>query len=96
MRLKILSFALSLFSLFVLPALAMAQDAANTEAEKGLDQRINDGFAPVADWWFNFIFTPIPIEPFNPPIVLVLLVFGALFFTLVFWTVLRNSISHMY
>ena len=80
MRLKISSFALSVFSMFVIPTIALAQEAAKTAAEKGIDQRINDAFTPIADWWDAFIFTPI----FGIPFVLILLVFGAFFFTVAF------------
>ncbi len=51
--------------------------------EQGLDQRIDQAFRPIADWWSWLIFYPIPIFG-GVPIVLVLLIFGALFFTLAF------------
>ncbi|MBK6724205.1 MAG: alanine:cation symporter family protein [Acidobacteria bacterium] len=52
---------------------------------RGLDERINDAFKPVADWWGWLIFYPLPFDaPYNLPIVLVLLIGGALFFTLAF------------
>lgn len=69
-----------IFSLLMLsPLFSMAQ-------EKGLDERINDQFAPVADWWEGFVLTAIPFpEPVGDmPLVLVLLIAGALFFTLYF------------
>ncbi len=60
---------------------AFAAEAAEAATEaKGLDQKINDGFAPIANAWDGFIFTPV----FGVPIVLILLVFGAIFFTVVF------------
>jgi AGCS family alanine or glycine:cation symporter len=82
MRQKIVSFTLSLFTAFVFPVIAFAQDNPGGDAVKavGLDQQINDAFAPVADWWDAFIFTPV----FGVPFVLILLVFGAAFFTLAF------------
>ncbi|MDX1685570.1 MAG: alanine/glycine:cation symporter family protein [Saprospiraceae bacterium] len=52
--------------------------------EKGLDERINDAFMPVADWWVGFILTSIPIGGLNVPIVLILLVGGAALFTVYF------------
>ncbi|MFZ1700123.1 MAG: alanine/glycine:cation symporter family protein [Pyrinomonadaceae bacterium] len=53
--------------------------------EKGMDERINDAFKPIADWWGWLIFYPLPFEaPYNLPIVLILLVFGATFFTIAF------------
>ncbi|MCB0630850.1 MAG: alanine/glycine:cation symporter family protein [Saprospiraceae bacterium] len=51
---------------------------------QGLDDRINDSFMPVAQWWENFVFTEIPIGGLGVPIVLILLLFGALFFTVYF------------
>ncbi len=63
--------------LVFLPLITVAQ-------EKGLDERVNDAFMPVASWWEGFVLTPIPIAGYNIPIVLILLVFGATFFTLIF------------
>ena len=51
---------------------------------KGLDERINDAFMPFAIWWESLIFTEIIIAGFGIPIVLILLLSGALFFTLYF------------
>lgn len=51
--------------------------------EKGIDQRIDEAFKPIADWWGWLIFYPIPIFG-GVPIVLVLLIFGAAFFTVAF------------
>lgn len=69
---------------FLLPIAAFAAEAAQTTAEKGLDQRINDAFDPIASWWESTIMYPVPIAGFDVPIVLILLVFGATFFTLYF------------
>lgn len=52
--------------------------------EKGLDERVNDAFMPVAVWWEGFILTSIPIGGYDIPIVLILLVGGATFFTIYF------------
>jgi len=49
-----------------------------------LDQKINDAFMPIAIWWENLVFTEIRIGTFSIPIVLIFLVGGALFFTLIF------------
>ena len=63
--------------------------------EKGLDDRINEAFTPVANWWealilHNFFGTGIPT-------IIILLVGGALFFTIYFGFVniryLRTSIN---
>lgn len=51
---------------------------------QGLDQQINDAFMPVAEWWENLIFTSIPIFGNQIPLVLILLIGGALFFTIRF------------
>jgi AGCS family alanine or glycine:cation symporter len=62
----------------ILPILASAQ-------EKGLDERIDEAFKPIAQWWEWLVFFRMPVPvPFDLPIVLYLLIFGALFFTVVF------------
>tara|TARA_B110000003_G_scaffold113243_1_gene115823 strand:- start:4068 stop:5648 length:1581 start_codon:yes stop_codon:yes gene_type:complete len=63
--------------LFITPIFTFAQ-------EKGLDQKINDAFMPVADWWEGFVLTTIPLGSKNIPFVVVLLVLGATFFTIYF------------
>ena len=50
--------------------------------EKGFDERINEAFTPIANWWeglilHNFLGTGIPT-------IIILLVGGALFFTIYF------------
>jgi AGCS family alanine or glycine:cation symporter len=67
---------LSILLLF-LPILTFAQD-------KGLDEKVNDAFMPVAVWWEGFVRTSIPIAGYNLPVVLLLLIFGATFFTIYF------------
>ena len=52
--------------------------------EKGLDQTIDDAFMPFAIWWEEFIFSPIPIFGFSIPVILIILVLGAVFFTIYF------------
>ncbi|MDQ3549906.1 MAG: hypothetical protein M3413_00060, partial [Bacteroidota bacterium] len=74
---------LSLFSLLfllLLPFFSIAQD----ETKKGMDERINDWFKPIADWWGGIIFFPITIGGFAIPFVVILLISGALFFTIYF------------
>ena len=52
---------------------------------QGLDERINDAFDPYATAWENLVFTSIPIGGgMSVPIVLIVLVFGATFFTFYF------------
>jgi len=81
MNQKLFRLAVSLLTLFVLPIAALAQEA----QERGLDERIDEAFRPIADWWewLVFFLAPLP-EPFNLPIVLYLLIFGAVFFTVTF------------
>lgn len=75
---KVMKLALSLFAAIILPVVAAAQ-------QEGIDERIDKAFKPVADWWEWLVFYPMPLpEPFNLPIVLYLLIGGAVFFTLVF------------
>jgi AGCS family alanine or glycine:cation symporter len=60
----------------ILPLLTIAQET----AEKGLDQRIDEGFRPISDTITSIVFFEIGGTPF----VLFLLVGSALFFTLFF------------
>lgn len=62
---------------FVVPLLANAQ-------EKGIDEKINDAFMPLATWWEGFVLTSVPIGEYNIPFVVILLVAGAGFFTVFF------------
>ncbi len=71
-------YLLSIFTM-ILPLLTFAQ-----EAEKGLDERVNDAFMPVATWWEGLVLTTVPIGGFDVPFVVILLVVGATFFTIYF------------
>lgn len=72
-------YLLSLFAL-LLPLLNFGQ-----EEEIGLDQRIDEAFQPVADFFTNVIFFPVyQDDVYTIPFVLVLLVGSALFFTIYF------------
>ena len=52
---------------------------------KGIDDKINDWFKPIADAWVNIVLYPINFsDEISIPIVLILLVLGAIFFTLRF------------
>ena len=64
-------FLLSFFSLFTLPVISQ---------EKGLDQRIDEAFQPVSDFFSQVVFFSIGENPF----VIYLLVGSAIFFTLYF------------
>ena len=49
---------------------------------KGIDDKINDWFKPIADAWVNIVLYPINFsDEISIPIVLILLVLGAIFFT---------------
>ncbi len=68
------------FSLLI-PLLTFAQ---NEIQSKGLDEKINDAFMPIAVWWEGFILYRVNLIGYNIPIVVLLLVGGATFFTLYF------------
>lgn len=64
------------FCALICPVLTRAQ---------GLDARINDLFTPIADAWEALVLTSIPItSDINVPIVLILLIGGATYFTFYF------------
>ena len=65
---------LTLFS-FLLPFAVAAQ-------EKGLDEQINDAFQPITAAWESVVFWQVP--GIGIPLVVIVLVFGAVFFTLYF------------
>ena len=64
----------------LLPLFTFAQET----AKKGLDEKVNDAFMPFATWWEGFVLTTVPVGEYNIPIVLILLVLGATFFTIYF------------
>ena len=68
----------------LLPLLVFALPIVSFCQEKGLDEKINEEFMPVATWWENTVLTTVPIAGNNIPIVLILLVFGATLFTVYF------------
>lgn len=59
------------------------QQIAST-TEKGLDEKINDGFMPFAIWWEKLILSEVELFGIGIPLVLIILILGALFFTLYF------------
>lgn len=64
------------------PAMALSGEE---PAATGMDQRIDEWFKPVADTWGGIVFFEVTIPGAVPiPLVLILLVGGAVFFTLVF------------
>ena len=56
----------------------------NVRHAPGLDEKINEAFMPIAIWWENLVFTELTIFGNPIPVVLLLLLSGALFFTLYF------------
>jgi AGCS family alanine or glycine:cation symporter len=72
-----MKYRLLAFFAFLVPFFSVAQ-------ERGLDEKVNDAFMPIATWWESFILTPITIAGYDLPIVLLLLIFGATFFTIYF------------
>ncbi|MCB0704272.1 MAG: alanine:cation symporter family protein [Saprospiraceae bacterium] len=67
----------------VITLLLLAQIPVHSFAQ-GLDERINDSVMPAALWWESFVFTEVSLGGFSIPIVLILLVFGAAFFSVSF------------
>jgi alanine or glycine:cation symporter, AGCS family len=71
----------SLLTALAAPFISFAQDTQS----KGLDERINEKFAPIAARFESIVFFPINFsDTVSVPFVIVLLVAGALFFTLYF------------
>jgi AGCS family alanine or glycine:cation symporter len=78
MKEKLLQLVSPAAALIFLAATALGQ-------ERGLDQRIDEAFQPVASWWEWLVFFPMPLPaPFDIPIILYLLIGGATFFTVAF------------
>lgn len=68
---------ITFFTLLLSPFFLAAQS-------QGLDNQINDAFMPIAIWWENLIFTEIMISGHGIPLILILLLSGATFFTIYF------------
>ncbi len=70
-------------SLFLLSIVGFFE--VNGANKKGIDEKINDWFEPIANTWEGLVLTSIPIsENVSIPLVVILLVCGALFFTITF------------
>ena len=69
--------SITLFTLLLSPFFLAAQS-------QGLDDQINEAFMPIAIWWENLIFTEIMISGHGIPLILILLLSGATFFTIYF------------
>lgn len=64
--------------LSILPIVTFSQ-------EKGLDEKFNDAFRPISDAWGGFVFYAINLsEQVSMPIVILLLLFAGLLFSIVF------------
>ena len=58
---------------------------------EGLDEKINEWFKPIADAWVDIVLYPISFtDEISIPFVLLLLVFGALFFTIRFFNSIKD------
>lgn len=68
---------LLLIAMIGLPMLALAQ-----ETEMGLDERINEWFTPISNWWSGVVLHDFPGT--GIPTIIILLVLGAAFFTVYF------------
>lgn len=66
------------FLTFLFPLVTLAQE----EAEMGLDEQINAWFEPITAVWESIVFWQVPGT--GIPLVVIVLVFGAVFFTLYF------------
>lgn len=76
---------LGILFLTSLSIFAIAQESQESSEPIGLDEQINNKFAPIADGWESIVLYPIKFsETTSIPIVVLLLVLGALFFTLRF------------
>ena len=70
-----------LIAFFALPFLAFSQEA----EEMGIDERINEWFEPITEVWESIVFFSVPLgEAGSVPVVVILLVVGAAFFTVYF------------
>lgn len=71
---------LTFFSIFINPFTSFSQE----DAAVGIDEKINNFFKPIADLISDIIFYSISIDGHSVPIVLIVLLSGATFFTLYF------------
>jgi len=69
----------------LLSLLFMATPFLTFAQEKGIAEKINEGFQPVADWWGSVVFYSVPItNDVEMPLVIILLLSAGFIFTLVF------------
>ena len=92
---KTKSVLLTLFS-FLIPFLTFAQETAEA-VELTIDQKIDAAFRPIADFVGGIIFYSINIGESTVPIVLFVLIGGALFFTIYFkfanFTLIKTAVK---
>nr|MBA2500379.1 alanine:cation symporter family protein [Chitinophagaceae bacterium] len=82
MKKNLLKFSF-LLPVIIFPTLIFAQE--QPEIERGLDERVNEWFAPIANWFERVVFFPIQFtDTISVPFVVILLVAGAVFFTVYF------------
>lgn len=78
---KIISKACALIMSFLLPATLFAQEA----PEKGIDEKINDWFAPIAGWWESVVLFNVPLtDTISAPFIVLFLAACGLLFTIYF------------
>lgn len=78
---KIISKACALIMSFLLPATLFAQEA----PEKGIDEKINDWFAPIAGWWESIVLFNVPLtDTISAPFIVLFLAACGLLFTIYF------------
>ena len=73
-----MKFRLLLLLALISPVFTFSQDA----ADMGLDDRINAWFLPITQVWEGIVFWQVPGT--GIPLIVIILVFGATFFTLYF------------
>jgi len=81
---KFLRLAAIICACIISPAISFAQDSTTVAKKVGIDEKIDKAFKPVADKWEGIVMYPVNIAGNQVPIVVLLLVVGALFFTLRF------------
>lgn len=72
----------TVFLLLILPFITLAGE--EVASGKSIDEKINEAFMPVAESVEKVIFYSVPVLGTNVPIVLFVLILGALFFTIYF------------
>ena len=74
----------SLLLIFLDPSMVLAQN----DSDLGLDERINEAFKPIGNWFESVILHDFPLTESifgtGIPTIIILLVGGALFFTIYF------------